>query len=304
MLRLLPAPIHGAFGLLALALNTIFWFVPLMFVALLRLITPLPSARRSLGRVLVRLAEAWIKVNNRLFVLAHRASWQVTGLEGLRRDRSYLICCNHNSWIDIPVLQRVFTDQTPFLRFFLKRELIWVPLLGLAWWALDFPFMRRHSPEYLARHPEKRGADLATVRKACERFRDAPTSILNFVEGTRFTEAKHSEQNSPFRHLLRPRAGGIASALAAMGEQFEALLDVTIIYPHGRVELGELLKGRLGPVIVHIERRPIPPAWLSGDYSSDEHFRAAFQQEIQVLWQEKDALIERALQRQSSPSSL
>jgi 1-acyl-sn-glycerol-3-phosphate acyltransferase len=170
-----------------------------------------------------------------------------------------------------------------------------VPVLGLAWWALDFPFMKRYSAEYLAKHPEKRGQDVAATRKACERFRQTPTAILNFLEGTRFTAAKHQEQHSPFAHLLRPKAGGLASAVNAMGEQFDAILDVTIIYPDGPVELGGLLSGQLGRVIVDVKQRPLPPEWLGADYSADPAFRAAFQGWVQQIWVEKDELIARVL---------
>jgi 1-acyl-sn-glycerol-3-phosphate acyltransferase len=190
----------------------------------------------------------------------------------------------------------------PFLRFFLKQELIWVPLLGLAWWALDFPFMKRYSPAYLAKHPEKRGVDVMTTRKACQKFRHAPTAILNFLEGTRFTPEKHLKQGGPYAHLLRPKAGGMANALGAMGDRFEAILDVTIIYPDGPVELWGLLSGRLRRVVIHIEQRPIPPEWLGADYVSDPAFRAAFQAWVQEIWAEKDALIERVLAESGRPA--
>jgi 1-acyl-sn-glycerol-3-phosphate acyltransferase len=295
MLRLLPAPIHGAIGLIAFTLNTLFWALPLFVVTLVKLLLPIPPLRRRLSVVLTRLGEGWIAVDSWMMAVSQRAPWRVTGLEGLRPDASYLICCNHNSWVDIPVLQRVFYRRIPFIRFFLKQELIWVPVLGPAWWALDFPFMKRYSPEYLAQHPEKRGVDVITTRKACEKFRHAPTSILNFLEGTRFRPEKHQEQGSPYVHLLRPKAGGMANAISAMGEQFAAILDVTIVYPDGPVELWGLLSGQLGRVVVHVEQRPIPPEWLGADYAADSAFRATFKAWVEQIWAEKDALIERVL---------
>jgi 1-acyl-sn-glycerol-3-phosphate acyltransferase len=300
MFRLLPAPIHGVIGLIAFSLNTLFWATPLFAVALLKLLMPIPALRRRLAVLLTRLGEGWIAVNSWMLRITQRTPWQLSGLEGLRRDGNYLICCNHSSWVDIPVLQRVFYHRIPFLRFFLKQELIWVPVLGLAWWALDFPFMKRYSAEYLAKHPEKRGEDVAATRKACERFRQTPTAILNFLEGTRFTVTKHQEQASPFAHLLRPKAGGLASAINAMGEQFNAILDVTIIYPDGPTELGGLLSGQLGRVIVDVKQRPIPPEWLGADYNADPAFRSAFQGWVQQIWAEKDELIAHVLTEQAS----
>ncbi len=295
MLRILPPRIHGAIGLIAFALNTVFWTLPLLVVAFVKLLLPVPPLRRRLSALLIQLAEGWIAVDSWMMRAVQRAPWQVTGLEGLRQDASYLICCNHNSWVDIPILQRAFYRRVPFLRFFLKQELIWVPLLGLAWWALDFPFMKRYSAEYLAKHPEKRGVDVVTTRQACEKFRQAPTSILNFLEGTRFTPEKRQRQDSPYAHLLRPKAGGMANAIGAMGDRFEAILDVTIIYPDGPIELWGLLSGQLGRVVVHVEQRPIPPEWLGADYVADPAFRADFQGWVQQIWAEKDALIGQAL---------
>ena len=195
--------------------------------------------------------------------------------------------------MDIFVLQRWLTGRIPLLKFFLKQELIWVPIMGLAWWALDFPFMRRHSEEYLKKHPEMRGKDLETTRAACEKFAQIPTSVMNFLEGTRFTPGKQQRQQSPFRHLLKPKAGGIALALNAMGDKFDRFLNVTIVYPDAIPTFWEFLCGKVKRVIVHIEQLPIPQEFIRGDYAQDPQFRANFQLWVQQLWQEKDALIDR-----------
>src|SRR4029079_1630637 len=129
------------------------------------------------------------------------------------------------------VLQHVLNRRIPLLKFFLKQQLIYVPVIGLAWWALDFPFISRHSAAYLSAHPEKRFEDLEATRRACDKFARTPTSVMNFTEGTRFTRAKHRAQRSPYRHLLKPRAGAMALSLSVLGDKFDALLDVTIVYP-------------------------------------------------------------------------
>ena len=108
------------------------------------------------------------------------------------------------------------------MKFFLKKELIWVPVLGIVWWALDFPFMKRTAS---ARK------DMETARKACDKFRLLPVTIMNFLEGTRFTTAKQERENSPFAHLLKPKPGGMAVVLGALGRQLYSILDVTIVYP-------------------------------------------------------------------------
>ena len=196
--------------------------------------------------------------------------------------------CNHQSWVDIPVLQKVFNRRIPFLRFFLKQELIWVPLLGLAWWALDFPFMKRYSRQTLLRHPELQGKDREATRRACEKFRHMPVSVMNFAEGTRFTPAKHDAQHSPFRYLLRPKAGGVAFVLDAMGEALHAILDVTIVYPHGPCTIADLIAGRVREVRVHVRERPIGRE-LIGSYDEDAAFRGRVKAWMNALWSEKDA---------------
>lgn len=291
MLDFLPGPIRIPLTALSIAANTVVHCVPLLALTLLKLVLPIPPVRKLLSRALIGVGESWIAVNGFLFWLLTRIDWQVEGLEGLRRDGWYLVVSNHQSWVDIPALQKVFNRRIPFLKFFLKQELIWVPLLGAAWWALDFPFMKRYSKATLARRPELRGKDLETTRKACRKFRHLPVSVMNFVEGTRFTPEKHAAQQSPYRHLLRPRAGGVAFVLAAMGDILQSILDVTLLYPGGAPTFTDLAAGRVRCIRIIVRQRPIPPELLGGDYENDPEFRARFQQWISDLWAEKDALI-------------
>ncbi|GAB3783503.1 acyltransferase [Dyella agri] len=277
-----------------LAGNTLLHSLALFVLTLCKLVLPLPAWRRALSRGLVAIAESWIGVNNALFELFTRIHWQVDGLDGLRRDANYLVLANHQSWVDIPVLQKVLNRRIPFLRFFLKSQLIWVPLLGPAWWALDFPFMKRYSRETLAKHPELAGRDMAATRRACAKFRQLPVSVMNFVEGTRFTPAKHDAQDSPYRHLLRPRAGGVAFVLDAMGDGLQAILEVAIVYPGGPCSMLDLIGGRVREVRVSLRQCPIEPG-LRGDYEGDEAYRQRFQSWVNDLWHEQDARIGRLL---------
>ena len=288
MLASLPLFIRVPLALLALALNILLHVVFIFALTLLKLLLPVHSIRQACSRALVAIAESWIGVNNVLFGVFARVRWQVEGLAGLRRDGNYLVLCNHQSWVDIPVLQKVFNRRIPFLRFFLKQELIWVPLLGLAWWALDFPFMKRYSRQTLLRHPELQGKDREATRRACEKFRHMPVSVMNFAEGTRFTPAKHDAQHSPFRHLLRPKAGGVAFVLDAMGEALHAILDVTIVYPYGPCTIVDLIAGRVREVRVHVRERPIGRD-LIGSYDEDAAFRGRVKAWMNTLWSEKDA---------------
>ncbi|MEO8778347.1 MAG: acyltransferase [Rhodanobacter sp.] len=288
MFATFPYLLRVPLAMLLLALNSLLHVVPLLVLALVKVIVPVAVVRRLLSRILVLIAESWIGVNNLLFQLFTRIRWQVEGLAGLRRDGNYLVLCNHQSWVDIAVLQKVFNRRIPFLRFFLKQQLIWVPLLGPAWWALDFPFMKRYSAKTLLRHPELQRKDREATRRACEKFRHMPMAVMNFVEGTRFTPAKHDAQSSPFRYLLRPKAGGVAFVLDAMGSALHAVVDVTIVYPAGVCTMMDLIAGRVRDIRVHVRERPIDPG-LIGSYDENPAFRGQVKAWVNGLWREKDA---------------
>lgn len=285
----LPRWLRAPLALLLLVLNTLIHTLPLFVVALAKWLLPLPAWRRAGSRSLTAIAESWIGVNSALISAFTPTRWHIEGDLSPAPADSCLVIANHQSWVDIPVLQKVFNRRLPFMRFFLKRQLIWVPVLGLAWWALDFPFMHRHSREQLARRPQLRGRDREATRRACARYSGLPVAVMNFVEGTRLTAAKQAAQGGGFRHLLKPRAGGVAFALDAMAGALRQLVDVTIAYPGGRPGMRDLLAGRIAEIRVHVRRLAIPPLLLQGDYDADPAFRARFQDWLNHLWHDKDA---------------
>lgn len=287
--KLLPAPLLGALTGTLLALNTVLTFSLMIPFALLKLV--LPASRALCDRALNGLASGWVGRNNAWIVAVCATEWDVQGTDGLHARGWYLVSPNHRSWVDILVLQRVFHGRIPFLKFFLKQELIWVPVIGLAWWALDFPFMKR------GRSAGAQASDLATTRKACEKFKTIPTTVINFVEGTRFTEAKQLQQKSPYRHLLKPKVGALGIALATMGEQFEALLDVTLAYPDGTPTFWQLLSGHCGRVVVRVQQREIPPEVVGGNPVADKALRSQISGWIEGQWAEKDQLLDQLNQR-------
>jgi len=295
MLAFLPVFIRLPLAVLLVALNVLLHAAVLLVLALIKGLVPIHGFRVGISRVLVVIAEQWIAANGLLFALFTRTRWRVEGMDGagLSRGGWYLVLSNHQSWVDIPVLQKTFNRRIPFLKFFLKQQLKWVPVLGLAWWALDFPFMQRHSRETLEKHPEWRGKDRQATRKACERFRHLPVSVMNFVEGTRFTPAKHARQESPYANLLRPRAGGVAFVLETMGDMLQSIIDVTIVYPQGQPTVVDLLANRVAEIRVHVRQLPIPQEFVGRDYENDAQFRAQFQDWMSALWKDKDALIAR-----------
>jgi 1-acyl-sn-glycerol-3-phosphate acyltransferase len=215
----------------------------------------------------------------------------VRGADDLDLNGWYLVVSNHQSWVDILVLQTVFNRKIPFLKFFLKKELIWVPFLGLAWWALDFPFMQRYSKKFLQKNPHLRGNDLERTRRACEKFKTTPVSVMNFVEGTRFSRKKQKAQGSEFKKLLKPRAGGVAFVLGAMGDCINKVVNVTIVYPGGADTFWGFISGRVRHIIIDVEVLPVTEE-LIGDYFNNQEFRGDFCDWVNRLWQEKDSKIQ------------
>jgi 1-acyl-sn-glycerol-3-phosphate acyltransferase len=291
MFHFLPPFLVALIAIILLVVNILFWVPILLVFALIRLVLPFKATRLVIDPIALVIAESWISCNSLWMRLTQKLDWDVQGIEGLDPKSWYLVNSNHQSWVDIFVLQHLLNRKIPLLKFFIKQELIWVPVMGLAWWALDFPFMRRHSEEFLRKHPEMREKDRETTRKACEKFALIPTSVMNFLEGTRFTKAKHAKQQSPYRYLLKPKAGGIALALDALGAKFDSILDVTIVYPQGIPTFMDFMTGRVQRVIVRVRKIPVPQALVTGNYGEDPEFRKAFSEWVQQLWREKDAQI-------------
>ena len=186
-------PAQGSILFIALAVNTIFCSLLLYVVALVKLLIPIHSWRIVCAKLANAIAQGWVGINSLGLKLGKNIRWDVQGVDALRSDAWYLLVSNHQSMVDIVVLQCIFHRKIPLLKFFIKKELIWVPFLGIAWWVLDFPFMERKAS---ARR------DMETVRNACDKFRLLPVTIMNFVEGTRFTAAKRERRIRPLPTFL------------------------------------------------------------------------------------------------------
>ncbi|HEB5255462.1 TPA: acyltransferase [Klebsiella pneumoniae] len=269
-------------------LVTIICSVPIIVAGLIKLLVPIPAVWRSISVFCNFMMYCWCEGLALLLHLNPWLKWDVQGLEGLNKKNWYLLISNHHSWADIVVLCVLFRKHIPMNKYFLKQQLAWVPFIGLACWALDMPFMRRYSRSYLIRHPERRGKDVETTRRSCEKFRAHSTTIVNFVEGSRFTEEKKRETRSPYHNLLPPKAAGIAMALNVLGSQFDKLLNVTLCYPDNHTRpFYDMLSGRLTRIVVRINLVPIGEE-LHGDYVNDKNFKRGFQRWLNGLWEEKD----------------
>lgn len=280
--------VKGIIVLSVVVANTLFWVPILVLFSLIKFVLPLAVVRTYLSKILVWMANNWIWLNTKIHLLMHGNKLQLSGIDDLTVSDWYLVISNHAAAADIPILQNVFYKKIPFLKFFLKHELIYVPLLGLAWWALDFPFMRRFSAQYLAKNPQMKGKDLEATKKACEKFKDYPISVINFVEGTRFTQQKHDKQHSKFKHLLKPKSGGVGFVLGSMGEQINYLIQASLNYSPQAPTAWEYLCGKYDKVEVVVEKIKIPDSLKNRNYITDKSFRKELQLWLNGLWENQD----------------
>ncbi|MBW1847530.1 MAG: acyltransferase [Deltaproteobacteria bacterium] len=292
MLNFLPGPIKGVICIILLMLNLLFWVTLLLPFAIIKIILPIRSIRKKIDVVLNFMCTRWASWNKIFFMLLNNLNWDVKGDDNLSMKNWYLVLSNHQSWTDILILLFVLNNRIPYFRFFLKRELAWLPIFNFVWYALDYPYMKRYSKKFLEKRPDLKGKDIETTRKSCERFEDVPVSIMNFVEGTRFTPVKHQQQQSPFKHLLKPKAGGVAFVLSAMGDQLSYILDVTISYSPEAKGIWDFLCGRISDVAVRINHLNITDE-VMGNYVDDESFRQNFQKWVNALWKEKDDTLDK-----------
>jgi len=246
-------------------------------------------------RGLSSLGELWVSVNKGLVWFYRDTEWDIQIPQQIDHSERYLVFCNHQSWVDILVLQHCLNRRAPFMRFLLKQQLIWVPFLGVAWWALDMAFLRRYSRQQLLKNPSLRGKDLENAARACEKLKHIPVSMMSFPEGTRFTAAKRAQQNSPFKHLLRPRYGGIGQVLYSFDDAMTCLIDVTIVYPYGTPNVWQFVSGQIRKISVRIQLRPINKDLRGVSFREDGEAKGQLKDWLNEIWVEKEHDIDRIL---------
>ena len=286
---------RGSVTLLFMFINTLFLAVPLCGAALVRGLTP-TRFQGLCTRVSMRCAEGWIANNNRIIDTFQTLDITVEHYPDLSRDEWYLVICNHQSWTDILILQRVLNKRIPMLKFFIKQTLLYVPILGVCFMALDFPIMQRYSKRTLAKKPHLKGRDLETTIKSCERFKLTPVSVLNFVEGTRFSQAKQSQSNSPYQHLLKPKGGGVTMVVDSMKDDLTAILDVTLVYQHQTPSFWAFLCGHPMPIHIRIDRLGIPGTTVAKDAMQPKSLGKQIKQLLLDRWTKKDVVLQQLLE--------
>jgi 1-acyl-sn-glycerol-3-phosphate acyltransferase len=280
-------PVHLTLQMMSLA----FWTICITLLGFLKFIMPFSIVTKPINIILNFMMSAFGFCSVALISIMNKVEFDYV-IEGeLSKKEWYLIISNHLSWLDIILLTDFAAGKIPSPKFFLKKELIWLPFVGLGAWALDMPFMQRYSKAFLQKNPHLEGKDIATTKKSCEKFRQLPTTVINFVEGNRFTPEKQKLKQSPFVNLLPPKAGGIAFTLATMGELFTSILDITVMYPQTQGSpMMAMLSGRLKKITIRVNVHPVTDE-IVGDYFNYEKFKKGFQRWLNSVWQNKDKLI-------------
>ncbi len=282
--------ILGIISLIALILNTALIFIPFFILGLIKLI-PLHSIKVWCSKRLHSLASYWMSFNEWFIDHTRPIKWQIELPKTLSTKKWYLVISNHQTWIDIPTLQKALNKKIPMIKPFIKDELKWVPLLGFAWWAIDMPFVKRYSKDKINKNPKKALIDRKRAQRSCQQFLKTPVSVMSFAEGTRFTQLKHKQQKSPYHHLLKPKGGGVSEVLNIMGERLTSLLDVTILYPDNRgLTFWDYLCGRVNKVKVFVQEREIPMQFTTTALL-DPKMKQEFYDWLNQLWADKDQLI-------------
>ncbi|GEA09608.1 acyltransferase [Alteromonas sp. KUL42] len=296
MIRVVLAPFIFLVHTILQILNLALWGGLIIVLGLVKLLLPNGAVKTTWNKVMHALMFSFGRVSVLLIRLFNKVDIECAVHGELAKDRWYLIIANHLSYLDIILLIEFATHRIPAPKFFLKKELIWLPFVGLGAWALDMPFMHRYTRAYLEKHPEKKGKDLETTKAYCEKFRTVPTTVINFVEGTRFTTQKHMAKQSPYQNLLPPKAGGVSFTLAAMGELFTNVLDISLLYPENtRHPMMAMLSGQMTKIVIDVNVTPIPELQQQSERTESE-FRLYFQNWLNDLWKNKDARIKKLLE--------
>jgi 1-acyl-sn-glycerol-3-phosphate acyltransferase len=280
----------GALSFFLIVINTLFWCSFLLSIAILKLLVPIESWKRLCTKWIIAIGECWIFCNGLWIKLLHNPQWTVTGFDSLNQSDWYLTMANHQSWADIFVLQGITNRKIPMLKFFMKDVLIWVPVIGLAWWALDMPFLKRYTEEQIKKDPSLRGKDVIEMKKSFGRFARYPVSIFSFAEGTRFTEAKRASQDSPYDQLLRPKSGGIGLTLSTM-PYIKKVLDFTIKYNSNYRTFWDFLCGRMSNVEIQVKIIDVPGNLVQKNYIEDKKFREELKEWLYSIWEEKNKFL-------------
>ena len=284
--------IIGFFTFILIVVELIIGFGTLTIVNIPIAIFPFKSLKIKLSKISNTIGEYTVYGLKIIMKIMHRDAMQVFDNNEFDKNQWYMAVSNHQSWADIFILLVAAHKRIPLLKFFMKKELAWIPFVFLANKTLNMPFVNRHSKKQLEKNPNLRFKDYENTLMACKRFQRSPSTIFSYAEGTRNNSTKHQAQNSPYKNLLIPRVGGIATALSAM-PNIDVLVDYSVVYKSNKRGAWAFLKGDMRDVKVSVKKYNIPEDLKNKNYSTDEEYRKNFKIWIEGIWEEKDKEIER-----------
>ena len=285
--------IKGILPLAYITINLTIWILPLLLLAVIKLIVPLQPIKQAVYRLMIGFYFVAVKIDLVLFQWILNIRFEVDSLDDLQADKNYLIVSNHRSWADILVYQTILIDQTPIIKFIVKKELIFLPLVGLICWAYEYPLVHRNS----IKDGSTRNNNLKTDQKILkDKLLDIgrnPTAIINFAEGSRYSQERGDRYSSPHANLLKSRTGGLFFILKTFGQQFDYLLDFTILYDCTEPIFFKFLSGKCRRVKVRVNKFPMSDLLQSLSDSSNTLSFEKVDEWLKILWSGKDKIIDR-----------
>jgi 1-acyl-sn-glycerol-3-phosphate acyltransferase len=277
MLKLIRAITVGSFMLINLIILGSLFFV----IAAFKLFCIINSVKEQLYNLAEKIYQLWITINSIIFKLILPTKWDYNTTDNLDDKTWYMLIANHNSWLDILVLHTVFNRKIPHLKFFMKSSLQWVPIVGQVCYVLNYPMITRK--KIFAPQNRKH------LTAACQKLRSHPTTVANFVEGTRFTSAKHAQTKSKFVNLLPPKTGGVAAIVNEITE-ITTIIDTTIHY-QSTGTMWHFISGQIPNIKLKYRLINIDETWR-GDYYKNKEYRNLLNKKINTIWQEKSLILQ------------
>jgi 1-acyl-sn-glycerol-3-phosphate acyltransferase len=290
-MKVIKSNLVGLITFLLILVELIIGFGTLAIINIPRAVIPLKSFKLFLAKISNKIGDLTVYGLKLIMLLMHGNNIQVINNEKYDMNKWYMAMSNHQSWADIFVLLTVANKKIPLLKFFMKKELWWIPFVFLANKTLNMPFVNRHSKKAIEKNPSLRTKDYENTLKSCKRFLRAPSTIFSYAEGTRFTSEKHKAQNSKYKNLLQPKIGGMATALSAMPE-IDTLINFSVVYKSKKRSAWSFLNGEMKDVKVFIKSYKIPENLKNRNYGSDHLYRDEFKEWIEEIWDEKDRKID------------
>ena len=290
-MRNIASSLIGLVTFILILVELIIGFGTLAIINIPRGIIPLKSFKIFLAKISNIIGDVTVYGLKLIMLLMHGKNITIINDQDFDENEWYMAMSNHQSWADIFILLTTANYKLPLLKFFMKKELWWIPFVFLANKTLNMPFVNRHTKKEIEKNPSLRTQDYENTLKSCKRFLRTPSTIFSYAEGTRFTNEKHIQQDSKYKNLLEPKIGGMATALSAM-PNINTLVDYTLVYKSKKRDAWSFAKGDMKHAKVLVSKYKIPESLKNKNYSNDKNYRDEFKNWIEGIWAEKDKKIE------------